>query len=147
MKVVGKVIKTDKKTATVTVKRSSACVSCSECRQKNVCHTHLMLGKQNQNITLEAYNPIGAKEADTVEVASSTSKTLSAMSLVFVLPIILSVVMYFTFKRIGISDNYATVFMAVVFITVFLLIALFMNRYVKKHITLEIIKIIEESKK
>lgn len=82
MKQKGTVIDTDKDFATVEVMRTSACVGCSKQEGCIACR------KKTKTL---AYNPIGAKKGDKVDLESKSSTVLLYAALVFVLPVLLAV--------------------------------------------------------
>jgi len=80
----GVVIKTSGNTATVKVKRSSACGhDCGEC---NLC--------KNPDIEVEILNPVGAKPGDRVKIGTDTSKVMRDAFLLYMLPLIGAFVLY-----------------------------------------------------
>lgn len=85
MKQKGKVISADGDYARVEVMRTSACVGCSQQEGCIAC---------KKKIESTAYNPLGAKQGDTVTLESRSSTVLFYALLVFVLPLVLTISAY-----------------------------------------------------
>ena len=90
----GTVVETHKGTAKVKVIRSSACSSCHNCEAKGACHVELVLGNQTEDVFVDAVNLANAKQGDLVQIEFSSKKTLFVSMLVFVLPIIISMISF-----------------------------------------------------
>ena len=146
MNVIGKVTKVNENKATVVVQRTSACGSCHSCAQNGSCHAQLTFGKQNQTLTIEALNEQKAHVGDTVEISSPTTKTLFTMLVVFVVPIILTVVLYFAIQNLFLSENTLILLVVFSFIVLFAVCLFATNLYAKRHISPTIVKILQESK-
>ena len=92
----GLVIKTCGNTATVKIKRSSACGhDCGEC---NLC--------KNPDIEVEILNPIGAQKGDRVKIGTDTAKVLKSAFLLYMLPIIGALVLYIALSSFDIATGY-----------------------------------------
>ncbi len=124
--------------------RQSACASCENCESKAHCHAQLIFGDQDSSIVTEVYNTAGAKTGDRVMLASKGANILMLSMAVFVLPILFSVLSYFVAIRFFASENMPVVFLAVTFFACFALCAFFCDKYAKKNLKTEIVKIIEE---
>ncbi len=124
--------------------RQSACASCANCESKGHCHAQLIFGDQNSSIVTEVYNTAGAKAGDRVLLASKGANILLLSMAVFVLPVALSVLSYFIAARFFASENIPVIFLAVTFFACFALCAFFCDKYAKKNLKTEIVKIIEE---
>ena len=146
MKATGKVIETIGKRARVESVRSSACSSCHECEARGACHAELIFGSQTQSVIIETDNRIGAKVGDTVEIESSSSKTLAVSAVVFIIPIILSVIAYVIANKTLTDLQSALVLLITLLISFFVFLKL-MNRFVKTSLASYIVKISEESEK
>lgn len=86
----GIVIKTDTKTATVKVRRNSACGhDCGECR---LC--------DGGEIKTVVKNTVGAKEGDVVTIGTDSSKVLLCSFILYVVPILGAAVCYALASRI-----------------------------------------------
>ena len=80
----GIVVKTSGNTATVRIRKSSACGhDCGECR---VCN--------NPEIEVDILNPINAKAGDTVLIGEDTSRILLHAFLLYILPVVGAMLVY-----------------------------------------------------
>lgn len=146
MKAVGIVTKIENGVATVLCQRSSACSSCHECEAKGACHAELIFGNQEQTVTAEAENSLGAKIGDKVEIESSTVNTLLSAFFVFVIPFFVSLLIYFTVKE-KLSDNtFFPLILIAVFLLAFYVSGKIVNAFIKKRHKTYIVEILEESK-
>ncbi len=92
----GIVIKTKGNTATVKIKRSSACGhDCGEC---NLC--------KNPDIEVEILNPIGAVVGDRVKIGTDTAKVLKSAFLLYMLPVIGALAIYIVLSSFNIATGY-----------------------------------------
>lgn len=146
MKAIGKVIEVKGNTAIIESVRGSACSSCHNCEAKGMCHAELVFGSQTQAVITESDNRIGAKVGDMVELESSTSGTLAVSGIVFIVPIVLSVIAYVIASNNFSGLQSALVLLATLLISFFVSIKV-MNRFVKTNLTSYIVKILEESDK
>lgn len=95
----GIVVKLNGNTATVRIKRSSACGhDCGEC---NLC--------ENPNIEVDILNPIGAKIGDRVKIGTDTGKVMLSAFILYMLPLIGAFVLYGVLSSMSLS---ATVMVA-----------------------------------
>jgi sigma-E factor negative regulatory protein RseC len=78
----GHVIKTENDTAWIRVSRSAACESC---QSRNACHS---MGGGEKDLTVEAVNPVGAREGDRVVIEFSTASLMKGTFLIYLFPII-----------------------------------------------------------
>lgn len=89
----GKIVKTCGNTATVRIRKSSACGhDCGECR---VCN--------NPEIDVEISNPINAKPGDTVTIGTDTGKVLFSAFLLYIVPVIGTLFVYMITDSFGAS--------------------------------------------
>ena len=144
MEAIGKVIEVNGKTATVESLRGSACSSCHNCEAKGACHAELIFGSQNSKVYSVADNSIGAKIGDTVELESSTKKTLLVAFVVFVLPVIIACALYFVLSSFIRNITVLAVLLVLFFTASFFVLIKLMNFYVKKNVSLRIVRITEE---
>lgn len=126
----GIVVKLNGNTATVKIKRSSACGhDCGEC---NLC--------KNPDIEVDILNPINAKIGDKVKIGTDTAEVLKSAFLLYMLPIIGAMVLYILLNSFGLSNK-------VCIISEFLWIALwylFIRHYSKHKVTMSVaLEIIE----
>lgn len=145
MKAIAKVVDVKGVTATVVSKRSSACESCHNCENGGVCHAQLVFGNQVEEVVLDVKNTLNAKIGDIVELESSTNRTLFVSIIIFILPIIVSVISYFVADKVTDIEYISALSMIVCFVTMFAIVTKIMNLYTKKHLTAYIVKILEES--
>ena len=146
MRATGIVNQLDGQYAFVRCDRTSACSACHECASKGACHAELIFGEQKSQVTVRAKNLAGAKEGDMVELESSTIFTLSSAFLLFVMPFILSLVLYFASRNSFSQYEAFPLVLIAFFIICFIVIAKLVNKLsVKKH-TIFIVTIVEESK-
>ncbi len=144
MKAIAKVIDCEKDKAKVVSVRSSACSSCHNCELSGTCHAELVFGKQQQEVELTVKNSVGAKVGDTVELYSSSYKTLFVSLCVFVLPVFLSFAAYLLFDKISLNPYIPVVALLVSFVLTFFILVKIMNIYVKHSLKAYIVKIVEE---
>ncbi len=145
MKAIGKVIRSNGKLANVVSERSGTCSMCQNCESHGACHAELVFGDQNQSVEIVALNTVSAKTGDTVELESSTGRTLAATALLFVLPIIISLMCY-VFAQAKSSVAYIpAVALVASFLVSFITISKLLNKYYQNNYTAQIVKIIEES--
>lgn len=145
MRAEGRVIEVNGSIAHVVCTRSSACASCKECGSKGMCHAELIFGEGNDRVDVYAENLIGAKAGDTVEVESSTGKTLLASAAVFLLPVILSIAAYFVAGCFTSDSFVVALCLFVAFVVSFLIMTFVMNKFANSHITACVVSITEES--
>lgn len=146
MKAVGIVTKIENGIATVLCQRNSACSSCHECEAKGACHAELIFGEQEQTVTVEAENTVGAKTGDKVEIESSTSNTLLSAFFVFVIPFFVSLLVYFTVKDKLSENTFFPLILIAVFLLAFYVSGKIVNAFVRKRHKTYIVEILEESK-
>jgi len=143
MTAIAKVIEVKGDMAKVVSQRKSSCSSCEKCEMNGNCSAELVFGKQTQDVEVQAYNRAGAKIGDTVELQSSTYRTLMIAMIVFIFPVLLSVAAYLVTDAL--TSNYylpAAVLAAVLAVSFFIL-AKIMNSYAMSHMRAEIVKIVE----
>ena len=145
MKIIGKVVSTDKGNCTVDVTRNSACPSCHDCKSKDGCHVQLILGNQKQSAQICALNKANAKTGDTVEVETSSKRTLSITFIVFFLPIVISLFSYFVTNLVTSNESIPEIMMIVTFILSFAVFAIVLNKSIKNSVNVYYtVKILEE---
>lgn len=145
MKIIGKVVGTDKGNCTVAVTRNSACSSCHDCKSKDGCHVQLILGNQKQSAQICALNKASAKTGDIVEVETSSKRTLSITFVVFFLPIVISLISYFVTNLVTSNASIPEMMMIVTFILSFAVFAIVLNKLIKNSVNVYYtVKILEE---
>lgn len=104
-----KAVNGEKHTATVKVKRQSACDSCD---QKTFCFGCV------KTVTVDAYNDIGAKPGDTVTLETSSKNLLLYSVLNFILPIVAGIAAYLIAQP-RVEEKYALIITLAAFFAVF----------------------------
>ena len=146
MNAIGTVIEIDKNNkAVVSTQRSSACSSCHNCEASGSCHAELVFGEQNGVVIHKAENTAGASVGDKVEISVSTNKTLLISALVFVLPLIITVISYFCLSIFIENLGLLTALLVVLYFMSFVVMAKIVNVYVKNNIKTFVVRILEES--
>lgn len=146
MKAIGTVLYISDDKATVESKRNSACSSCHSCSAKGACHAELVFGNQTENVSVVAFNKACAKPGDVVELESKSVNAILIMFVTFILPFILTVPVYFIFNSFVSISNILPLLTIAVFVFLFIFCSLTVNAFVKNRITVNIVRIIEESK-
>ena len=145
MKAIGKVTEVSGQVARVVSERNSACSMCHNCDSHGICHAELVFGEQTQSVEVLALNKVGAKVGDKVELESSTGITLVSAALIFVLPIIVSVLVYLECSFVSDISYLPAIMLVISFLITFSVSAKLLNRYYQNKFTAQIVKIIEES--
>jgi len=145
MKAIGKVVEIKDNYALVTSQRQSACASCHNCEAKNMCHAELIFGEQKQDVNVLALNNVGADVGDTVELESSTGRTLSIAMLVFLLPFILTAFVYYLIRNLAAISGVLPLILICAFIFSFLIITKLVNMFIQNKNTIVIVAILEEN--
>ena len=135
----------DNNIAVVSTQRSSACSSCHNCEASGACHAELIFGEQNSDVLHRVENTIGAKVGDSVEISVSTNKTLLISALVFILPLIVTVVLYFCLSAFISNMGILTALLVALYFLSFAVIAKIVNVYAKNNIKIVFVRILEES--
>lgn len=92
MRTKARVIATNGKRATVLCSRTSACEGCHKQSEGDCSVCSLMGG--NKTMQAEAYNAIGARVGETVEIETASSRVLGYAALVFLLPVVALILGY-----------------------------------------------------
>ena len=146
MNAIGTVIEIDKNNmAVVSTQRSSACSSCHNCEASGACHAELIFGEQKSVVIHKAENAVGAKVGDTVEISASTNKTLLISALVFVLPLLITIICYFCLSAFIVNVGLLTALLVVLYFLSFVVMAKMVNVYAKNNIKTFVVRILEES--
>ena len=130
--------------AEVVCRRTDACSSCHNCSNANHCSAQLIFGEQNSEITVRATNKIGAQAGDTVELSSPSDHVLTWSVLVFVLPVLLSVISYYVASASIHNSLNASIVLIVTFFVSFFATAKIINKFSAAKISIEITNILEE---
>ena len=136
----GKVISTDGNTAKVLVVRKSACEGC---RQKNLCAGIGAECSEAKPVEIKVINSAGAQQGDEVLLSAKSSLILGSTFAVFILPIIIAFAVYYTVYSInGSAFAFASAAALGAFIISIVSLCLGLNRYMKKNLCVEIVKIL-----
>ena len=135
MNEIGQITKTNGKTATVRIDKKDECSKCGMC----------LFPKNANHIDLEALNPIGAKEGDSVEVVRNEGGKLLSALLVFLIPLLLiigSVIATYLTKK----DEIWILILSAISVVAWFIILSFIDKKIKSKFVnkTEIIKIIEK---
>lgn len=112
----------------IKVMRQSACEGC---KQKSLCSGGDCSHEKPIYITVE--NTLNAAVGDRVELCSDNRFVLGTTFAVFILPILLSFLLYGLLSQNGLSETVCLIGAAAAFVVPFIGILFFMNRYVKSH--------------
>lgn len=135
----GTLISKEKQFAYVEVKRGSMCSGCTNSDCGTSC-------TRAELIKVKALNKVNADIGDKVKLYSKSSRIYLIFSLAFLLPIILFILSFYLFISVFV-EHYAYLFSAFVFFVSFVLFAILANVYTKKAVSVEIVEIVEFSKK
>ena len=144
MKTKGTVIETYGDKARVMTERSSACGNCEGCSSKGSCHTELLLSETGRTYELEVENTLKASVGDVVEVSSSGNLVLVFAVVIFLIPVIASVVGYLI-SDIYLDGSYPVLVSGASFLLVFLTGTFIINKVISNVSHNIISKIIKES--
>lgn len=113
----GKVTKIKRGNATVTFDRKSACDQCRMCAAS----------KSGKTVEVTVPNKLNAAVGDTVEVTMGSKYVLTAVFIVYVIPLILVTISVFAFRPLG---DLAQIIATVVSVFLGLFIAVMLDKYV-----------------
>ena len=131
MQITGTVSRISENKAFIITERKSACgENCSGC---GACGDKL-----NE---IEAVNEIGAKKGDKVLVEMSDSRVIGAAFLVYIVPLMIFIAMYFMFLSFGFSEN-KTIILSLLPTVLFYVILYFTDKKSKEKYIHKIIRII-----
>ena len=145
MKAIGKVKELKNDYAVVVSERKSACSACHNCEAKGTCSAELVFGEQKQDVSVTAYNSVGAKIGDTVELESSTKYTLSLAIIIFILPFLLTAAIYYLIVNIFNSGISLPPILIVIFLVLFIIVSKIANRIIQSKKTITIVRVLEEN--
>lgn len=135
----------DGEKATVRIHRLTACETCHHKDDNGACHAELMLSDAPRTLIVSAYNEVGAKVGDLVEVVTDESKALGLSFLSFVVPLLLAGAAYWLVSAISHAVTPATVTALCVFAVSFAVCLFAANTITKRHVRVIISKILKES--
>ena len=119
--------------AVVQVRREEAC---SGCKLNKACFSCA------KTVETEAYNNIGAKSGDIVEVETSSGKLLMYSAAAFIIPIILGITLYCLGLFLFASELAAYLCAAVGFVLPFFVLAMLSNRKGNNDLNINIVRIV-----
>jgi positive regulator of sigma E activity len=132
----------DENIAVVLVARRSACDGCHKAEGDKGCSVCTLLGGNGEART-RAKNTAGARKGDTVAVESRTRRILSYAALVFMMPVLLSLVGYAVGVLAGLGEGMTLLTALGGFVLSFLVIYLYSRLVVAHRLDVEIVEIIE----
>ncbi len=138
----GKIISCSGDISKVLVVRSTACNSC---HRKDSCNEAMFLGCADSKVEIEANNLCNAQIGDSVELYSSSAKSLFYAFLCFVLPIILAFLAYFVAFSLNIGEIQRYTSAIVAFFVSFFVLFFFSNRKMSGKISVNIVKVLESN--
>lgn len=131
MEIVGTVIAIDGENATVSVKRVSACgENCANC--KGACET--------TKTTAVVKNSAGACIGDVVKIESESSQVIRAAVVLYIVPVVVTILVAALVFGLGFSDLYVFIFAALGFFTSFLGIKFFEKKITPESYITKVIK-------
>lgn len=131
MEIVGTVIALDGESATVSVKRVSACgENCANC--KGMCET--------TNTTAIAKNLAGAHIGDMVKIESESTTVIRAAVVLYIIPVLVTILIAALVYGLGFSDLYVFIFSTLGFFLSFLIIKMFDRKLAPKSYITKVIK-------
>lgn len=123
MEIVGTVISTESDTATVAVKRVSACgENCANC--KGVC--------ESTTVTSVVQNNIGATAGDLVKIESDSAQVLRAAVILYIVPVLVAVISAVVAFGSNLPDVFAIILCVAMFFASFLVIKAFEKKIAPK---------------
>ena len=139
-----KVIEIDKNIAVVEVERKSACDGCHKNETGEGCSICSLTGG-NRKFSAKAMNNVGAKVGDTVEIASASSRVLFYSLLVFILPVVIGIAMYFAAEMLFHAELYSYLALVLGFVLSLAIVWIYSKAVSKKRCDIEIINVIREN--
>ena len=123
MEIVGTVVSVEGNTATIAVKRVSACgENCANC--KGACEATTAISV--------AQNTAGATVGDTVKIESDSKAVICASVILYIMPVIVAIVAAVATKGCAMSDALSVLFSAVAFLVSFVAIKFFEKKLTPK---------------
>ena len=143
MQTKAKVIAVDGKYATVETTRVSACDGCHK-QAEGGCSVCSLMGASKKTLTTRAINTVGAQAGDKVVVESSSSRMLWYAALVFLLPVVVTIVAWLITALITDIVGWQIAVAAVAFAVTFVGIGIYSKMIEKKQCDVEIVEIVRE---
>lgn len=127
--------------AIVESERLSACEGCH--KHEEGCSVCSLMGS-NRKITARAFNRVGAEVGDVVEIETETKKVLFYAMLVFLLPVVLMIGIYFFASWLGGSQPVCILSAFGGFAAVFLALWLYSGRRISRRYDTEIVSVLKK---
>ena len=138
---IGYVVAVDDKLATVEINRASACEGCHKQSQPGGCSACSLLGGDKKMRAI-AINSCGAVVGDKVKVSASSARTLLYGFIVFLLPILFGLALYFVASAFTESDITRTWCAIIGFIVAIICVGVYSYIVSKRNVELVITKVI-----
>ena len=129
------------KYAVVEAQRKSACDGCHKNENGEGCAMCKIFGGE-ATLRANARNPVGAKVGDKVEIESSSARMLSYALIVFILPLVLCIAVYFIAAALIGGEALPAALAVAAFIVSFGIVAVISRFWISKRCDIEIVKII-----
>ena len=130
--------------AEVCIIKKSACENCDNCSVNGSCHAELLLCDNFKSCTCSVKNSVGAKKGDMVELYSSNRVSLTFAFIIFILPVVLTITLYYFFSSYF-NERAKILISVIIFGILFFLCALISDALSKKYSFTSISKIIKEN--
>lgn len=136
-----KVIDIDNNVAVVEVERKSACDGCHKNETGEGCSICSLTGG-NRKFSARAINEVGARVGDTVEIASASSRVLFYSLLVFILPVVVGIALYFTAEALFHTELYNYLALVLGFVLSLAAVWLYSKKVSDKRCDIEIVRVL-----
>lgn len=146
MKTEAVVISTDGRFAVVETERTSACEGCHKSEDGKGCSVCSLMGG-DRKLSARAKNTVGAQAGDRVMIESQTGRMLYYAVLVFLLPVVISLLCYAGASLLTAQMAWKLMGAAMGFCLTFAGLFLYSRAVQKKRCDIEIIEIIEITKR
>lgn len=130
--------------AKVRVSRKTMCDGCSKSDCEGSCEIGSLFGA-NKTADASAENSIGAEIGDIVEVEIRDSNLLATAALVFILPVVLSIISYCIAKACCAAESTAIITTFAVFVLCFAVIILVDRFILRGRTSLQIVNILQRN--
>ena len=141
MKTKATVLSLDGKFATVRTERTSACEGCHKASDENGCSVCSLMGG-NRQMQARARNTAGALVGDAVMIESNTSRMLWYAALVFLFPILATLLGVGIASLLHVSKTVLVAVGAILFVASFAVIFFYSRTVEKKRCDIEITEVI-----
>ena len=130
------------KYAIVEAQRKSACDGCHKNENGEGCAMCKIFGG-DATLRAKAINSVGASVGDKVEIESSSARMLSYALIVFILPLLCCIAVYFIAASMIGGEAYPAALAVAAFIVSFGIVAVVSRLWISKRCDIEIVKIID----